>query len=305
MNAAIGPRPELAWVVLDLLDVDERYQRAISSERGQDVIERLARDFHWRRFQPPTLTPREGGRYAVLDGQHRVEAAKIVGLGEVPAYVVATDSLAEEADSFVAINGGRVQVNPFQMHHAKLVAGDPDALAIKAACDKAGVIVPRYPIPKTMMKPRVTMALTTIRDLLKSHGEVAAVAALETLADAFPARGGEIRALAIRALSILFKADPGLDRRGMISALVKRPPEKREHQAAITASDKGIRRVEAFVQALARDYGDWIKRAERAAGATAKGFAPGGSCFRDIDAGDVAEVKRRDLAARAAAKVMA
>jgi len=165
-----GPRPELRWLPVDRCAVDERYQRSLNSDRSKALIERIAAGFRWSCFQA-VLAVKDGERWLILDGQHRVEAARRRKIREVPAVVVTAGSIAEQAAAFVRANLDRVAVNAFALHHARLVAGEERAALIDRICREAGLSVPRYPIPADNLKPGQTLALGTISMLIGKLGE--------------------------------------------------------------------------------------------------------------------------------------
>jgi len=85
------------------LVVDPAYQRPIIG-RGRHNVDRIARTFSWSCFAPVVVAPVEGGKFAIIDGQHRTTAAALVGLESVPCHVVAAAREAQAA-AFKAING--------------------------------------------------------------------------------------------------------------------------------------------------------------------------------------------------------
>jgi hypothetical protein len=100
-----GPRPELAWLPIERLFVDERYQRDLK----QRHVNRIAENFRWSRFQAVLVTKCDKG-WSIIDGQHRVEAAKVCGLDLIPAVVIDQADIAEQAASFVWANAARATV---------------------------------------------------------------------------------------------------------------------------------------------------------------------------------------------------
>jgi ParB-like chromosome segregation protein Spo0J len=198
-----GPRPKLAWLPVYALSVDQRYQRSLDSERSKALITRIAASFRWTAFQAILAAPAAPGAWLVLDGQHRVEAARRVGIAEVPAVVVAALSLEEQAAAFVRANLDRVAVNHFALHHARVTAGDDAALALDRVCREAGLSIPRYPIPADKLKPGQTLAHGTIAQLIRHQGEGGASAVLTAIAEAWHAQPGFIRAAIIRAVAKL------------------------------------------------------------------------------------------------------
>jgi len=202
-----GPVPDLVWLPLDALVVDHQYQRDAKTKASAKNILRIAENFSWAKFQPITVTPRSDGGYAVIDGQHRVEAARLhPAVSKVPALVVTAPGLRAEARAFTAINRDRVNVNYLQLHHAGIAAGEPDPLHIKDVCDKAGIKVPRNPTPAGDLKPNMTMALGAIKKGLEVFGDGAVIAALIALREAWPDRFGHLRGQVITAMVHFFAA---------------------------------------------------------------------------------------------------
>lgn len=197
-----GPEPSLAWIEVKRCAVDPRYQRTLESRRSQEIIDRIASDFRWSCFQAVLATMDGKGGFLLLDGQHRVEAARRCGIAKVPAVVVDAGSIAEQAAAFVRANLDRVAVNTFALHHAKIVAGDATHQEIDRACRAAGVSIPRYPIPADKLEPGQTLALATIRSLLIAIGSGPAAAVLRAVSEGLSGRF--LRAPLIKAAAQLF-----------------------------------------------------------------------------------------------------
>lgn len=182
-----GPKPLLLWVTADQLHINPSYQRTISTSRGQTVIKGIVEHFSWKLFTPLTLTPREEGGYWVIDGQHRAAAARMRGIREIPAILLENMPLDEQARVFAGINGKRVTVNAYAMHHALLASGDPVAVTIRRVTDAAGVTIPSY--PKSVnngLHPNETLALGCIRSSIKKYGESAVIEVLKKIRQEYP-----------------------------------------------------------------------------------------------------------------------
>lgn len=205
-----GPRAEQRWIDLRLLKVDDRYQRDTSSRRSQLLIERIAAKFRWARFGVASVV-RQGDFYCVVDGQHRVEAARrVAGIKDVPCIILPYGTVQEAAEAFVAINRDRVAVTPFHLFHAEVAAGADEATAIARICKSSGVSVCRYPVPATNMKPGETLAIGIITRLYRSRGERFLARVLKALRHS---RGGDtpgaINMQAIRFTADQLELDPG------------------------------------------------------------------------------------------------
>jgi hypothetical protein len=207
-----GPRPELRWLPVDRLSVDRlsvdhAYQRTIESRASQRLIERIAANFSWAKFQAILAAP-SASEWKILDGQHRTEGARRCGITEVPAVVIASAELAEQAAAFVGANRDRVAVNKYALYHARLVAGDAEALAVAELAAAVGVAIPRYPIPQDSIKPGVTLALDAFARLPKKHGAAIARLAIGAVADAYRSEPGGLRALFFDAAAQIIAERP-------------------------------------------------------------------------------------------------
>lgn len=216
----IGAPPELAWLPVDKLSVDPSYQRTLETRRSQALIEKIAANFRWVAFQA-VLTVKTADGWTVIDGQHRVEAAKRCGVERVPAVVVVARSVAEQAAAFVQANLDRVTVTPYALHHARLAAGDPAAQAIDRCCRASGLSIPRYPLAVDNMKPGQTMALGSIGRAVKQLGEEDATIVFKSITAALGQQAGSIRAPLVLALTQLWALAPP-DTRAVLFARVTR-----------------------------------------------------------------------------------
>ena len=77
-SVSAGAAPMLQWLKITDLVVDPAYQRPIIG-KGRQNVDRIAREFSWSCFAPVVVSPVAGGRFAIIDGQHRTTSAAIVG----------------------------------------------------------------------------------------------------------------------------------------------------------------------------------------------------------------------------------
>ncbi|SLN77270.1 DUF6551 family protein [Oceanibacterium hippocampi] len=226
-SADPGPEPVLDWLPLDRLVVDDRYQRDASRTGSRGIINKICREFRWRAFQPPTVAPLGDGTFAIIDGQHRVEAARKHPLiDRVPCYVVEADDLADQADGFVRINADRRQVPGTVLHQARARAGDGDALQLEKVCHAAGVRIARYR-PAHGCEPAETVAVGSIRKLIFNYGEAPVREALETIRAAHPETRDALRAPLIKALAVFhasYRRADGFDRERLIRVVGEQSP---------------------------------------------------------------------------------
>lgn len=193
-----GEVPVLDWLDVNLLDVDPLYQRPEDEKR----VNKIASGFRWDRFGALVVAPKEGGRYSIIDGQHRARAAQLhPGVSLVPAVIITADGVSEEAASFVGINAERKNTSALELFFAHLATGDEDAETVRQVCDRAGIRIPKHP---QTYKPGDCIAVAAIQSLVGRRGAMRARQYLEILTKGELA---PITATHIKAVEHLMTAD--------------------------------------------------------------------------------------------------
>lgn len=193
-----GPAPFLDWIEIGKLVVDTTYQRQIS-KRGAENINQIAENFDWSKFAPVIVAPLEGGQFAIVDGQHRTTAAMLRGLEQVPCQIVQADR-SKQAAAYAAVNGNVTKTTAQQLHHAKVEAGDPEALLLSEACAIAGVEIIRHNQVRSQLKPGQTQAVGALSRCLVKHGRDTLITALQCITQTADGNTGFVRATIIEAL---------------------------------------------------------------------------------------------------------
>lgn len=207
-SESLGEKPVMDWLPLDKLFMDHRYQRELG-RTNHSHINRILRDFRWLYCQPLVVTPTGTGMYAVIDGQHRLEAArKHPAIDRLPCYIVRADTVAEQARAFEALNGKRIGITRIQRFWAAHAAGEPVACRIASICERAGIKITRV---GGDMPPRTTMATYTIEKLLR-YGDDKIVAGLTALAEGQRDTFNGMRAAAVHAAIVIAANTPGFKR---------------------------------------------------------------------------------------------
>ena len=167
------PAPQLIWAPISDLVIDDRYQRPLTPSNWI-AIRRIAKNFQWSRFSPVVVAPVEGGRYAIIDGQHRAHAAAMCGVQSIPA-MVAVVAPEEQALAFVQINTSAIRVNGHTVYRAALVAGEAWATDCRDAVEAAGCkLMPYNNVKKNDKKAGQVFAMGLIKSLIE-RGHAAAV----------------------------------------------------------------------------------------------------------------------------------
>jgi ParB/Sulfiredoxin domain len=206
-SVVAGAAPMLQWMKIANLVVDPAYQRPII-DKGRLNVDLIARSFSWSCFSPVVVSPVEGGKFAIIDGQHRTTAAAILGIECVPCQVVIA-AQEEQAVAFKAINATTTPISQMALHAAALVANEPSAVQIAHICARADVELLRYPIAVDKQRPGQTMAAGAIARCLKHYGEATLIMALQCVTRTSNNKSGALSARMIRALCAVLHRNPG------------------------------------------------------------------------------------------------
>lgn len=129
-----GKQGELAYLPKAVLQIDHTYQRAAKNAR----VIKLAKRWNWLACGVLVVAKR-GGRYYVVDGQHRLMAAlKRSDIVELPCLIFESAEMREEAVAFRDANKERRPITAFEQWHADLVAGDEPTLFVNKLIESAG-----------------------------------------------------------------------------------------------------------------------------------------------------------------------
>lgn len=262
----LGPVPVFAWVAKTLLAVDRRYQRDAIGGRSRELIRGIVEGMRWDRFQPITVTPAAEGRYAVIDGQHSTIAALMhPAVTDVPCWIVEAPDLRRQARTFGAINRDRVKMSTMQMYKAALAGGDPDATQIDKVCRAAGVQVAFW-ATNNVLPPCQTLAVETLRELLRQYGEGPVGRALGVMAEAWAEAPNAFRAQVIKGVALMVKVHgPRLDLKRLARVLADREAGEMIDAARVYKRAMGGSTEAAICAGLVRAYDKGLAAAARLA----------------------------------------
>ncbi|MBP8233117.1 MAG: ParB N-terminal domain-containing protein [Rhizorhabdus sp.] len=185
VNAPLGMRPSLENRKLSELNIDPSYQRSIDNSTSQTLIRKIAQFWDWGLFQPLVVARRADGTFWVVDGQHRLAAARLRNdMWDLPCVITQHFSPGDEAAAFVALNVQRKPLSRMDLFRAALSAGDDTAVEIQHLIDKAGLSLATHSNP-TAWKPGQLYNIGGIIKAHKVHGVKVTGMALRTLAKAF------------------------------------------------------------------------------------------------------------------------
>lgn len=254
-----GPKPQLEWIELDRLFVDDRYQRSLSTKRSVKLIEKIAAEFYWPSFGVLIVAPAASGgienKYAIVDGQHRFTVAQHLAktapieFGRVPCCIIAADTVQSQAMAFLSANKDRIVVNHFAVYHAALKAGWPKAMAVGGVCLDADIEIPKYQVPSNLLKPNQTSSVKTIEKAIEQHGTEVTLNGLKAIRMAFPTQYA-LHAHVIRGVIDCFAFDHRVKLEPAVAALKRITLEGLDEAAEDTRSTEGLSKFQGIRHCL-------------------------------------------------------
>lgn len=191
VNPQLGSPPTLEFRPLGELSVDESYQRSIETEPSGRLIRRIAQFWDWGLCQPLAVARRQDGTLMVVDGQHRLAAARMRGdIAHIPCVITAYANTGDEAAAFVALNQNRKPLQPLDLFKAALAAEDETAIAVQIILEGAGLKL----APHTnwqFWKPGMLANVNALQSIYRRHGGKVLAVTLKAIAIGF--EGAQLR----------------------------------------------------------------------------------------------------------------
>jgi hypothetical protein len=127
------------WIRVADLNINPLAQRELRPGWANEI----ARQFQASKMGVLLVSERDG-RYFVVDGQHRVEALRLLGRNNTSVYCCVHTGLteAEEADQFLGHNNTK-KVDAYNKFAVGVTAGRPDELDISAIVAECGLRIGR------------------------------------------------------------------------------------------------------------------------------------------------------------------
>lgn len=169
----LGVAGSLEWIELQDLYIDPRYQRAVL-QPGRKNIGRIVGGFNWSLFSPLVVAERAPGP----DGRRR----------------------------FAIINGQVTAIMPTYIHYARVVAGEPDALALDAACKAAGVRILKFGNGGSL-KTGETLAIGTLEGCMARYGRETLITAMQCVTETGNGNAGMLNITVIKSLCYVLDAN--------------------------------------------------------------------------------------------------
>lgn len=224
--AGFHARGEQDWVPVELLFSDPRYQRDVDHPR----VARMAAEFDPDALGVITVSERPNGRYAVLDGFHRVELMRYLGWDDqkMPAFVYTGLTVAEEAVIFTRMNKDRRQPTRFHLFKAQVTARDPDAVAVHDVFTRLNLT------PSNVPGPRTIRSLATADKIVKIANVSVLETALRVMLKAWDESDDALNGDLLSGLALLVFSWPDIDTNHLAVRLADHTPGMIMNKSRVT-----------------------------------------------------------------------
>lgn len=255
-----GPRPELQWLPLDQLVIDNDFQRPLGRTNWIS-IHKIAEAFNWSKFTPVVVAPVGDGRFSIIDGQHRCHAAKLSGIPAVPC-MIAQLTVPEQAAAFAAINGQVTAITSFNIYRAALVARAPWAIACDQVVADAGARLMKSKASHAAKKAGDIYTITLIRKHVDAGRGAMVTTALKAVWSA--PSSGEARTWSYPILSAWFSVlqnNPRAQVRDLSSFMIANDPldiERRVDKLRATDQYRGQTRIKLMQSVWTALLNKWL-----------------------------------------------
>lgn len=249
-------KPELKWIPVEDLVIDLSYQRDTLGNNSKESINRMKAEFSWHLCGAITVFKTKN-KYAIVDGQHRTEAARANGIEEMPCFIIDEADVTLQAKSFIGINTKRIAITSLASFKAACTAGDEKALKIKQICDECKISIPTRPVKDGRTAPRETYAIATLMKMASKYDDVEIKWVLNLIPDAYGPTEGKMRAMIIKALAEFCRLNPevrGDARNRALFILRETDPRKLEEEARSVVKLRGGAMLKVMVEALERAF---------------------------------------------------
>ncbi len=198
---------------LDLLTTDPDVQRPLDDVR----VHRIAKNFRFEAFGVPVASRRDDGQEVLLDGQHRVAAAREAGFANTGVKVMVYQGLTriQEAELFRLLNDTK-HPTALDLFLVALVERKPEELAINDIIAESGLKVARS-------GDKAFKAVSAARQVY-NLGPDTLRRALYVLTNAWGTNALAVDSRLVQGVGrVVFRYNGALDAKRMVTSLAKYP----------------------------------------------------------------------------------
>lgn len=208
-------------VPLDRLFIDADYQRPLTS-----FVDEVTRDYDPAKVGTLLVSARDDERFAVFDGQTRMEAMKRNGEPDAPCLVYSGLTPEQEAQLFADLVTKRRGTAAYLRFRAELRAGKPQAVAIAEIVEAAGLDL------GLVEKPNTVRAVAALENVYRRDPDLLPLV-LNTITAAWPDPTTDARLTGdiVRGLAVFLQRESNVRLETLVQRLAGVTPMMIRHRA--------------------------------------------------------------------------
>ena len=242
----------LEEVTLELIFTDERYGRPLK----EWWVTYLADSWLPNSAGVIYLSERPDGRYACIDGWHRVNAARRLKIKTLPARVFRGLSPEEEAHLFDDYNRLRRPPTPVEIFRVRLFYGEAAAVAISKVIEDLGLQIAQT---GGHTSPKHVKAVASLDQIYRADRSAGLRRVLGIIKESWPLEEGAYSVWALNGLAAFLRRYPDADRNRIISRLAKLGPNGMVGRSRQVQQALGIPAQGAWGMALWGEYNKGLR----------------------------------------------
>ena len=198
------------------LTVSDAYQRTVTRSR----VNRMVKGFDHDAYGSLTVGQRRDGSCWCVDGLHRLEAAKKMGVEMVPCDVFESEGPEHEARVFRLKNRERTNVSALALFRAQLTEGDEQSKRIVEIVQAAGL---KLALKEESSGWPYIKAIAAIQRSYARVGGEGISTVLRLLTEIWAGEGDALQGDMIEGMSLFLKKNPDVDQKRLVERLRTKP----------------------------------------------------------------------------------
>lgn len=195
------------------------YQRG---DLSMKKVKEYAENFDWDIFETPLVSFRDG-KYWIVDGQHRIETLKLLGIDTVFCKVLTDLTYEQEAAKFNKLNTARRILNANDKFHSRVESKERDATTIRDVLEKNKLTYSKRPCKDGYDK---ISAITVVENIYRDGGEKHLNRVLNILKEAWYGEPSAFGCDMMQGLSTYLRNSRGVKDGILISCLERKLPKE-------------------------------------------------------------------------------
>ena len=201
--------------VEDLI-VCDAYQRTVARSK----VKRMVKGFDHDAYGSLTVGQRRDGSCWCVDGLHRLEVAKKMGVEMVSCDVFASEGPEHEARVFRLKNRERTNVSALALFRAQLTEGDEQSRRIMEIVQAAGL---KLALKEEGKGWPYIKAITAMQRSYARVGDEGVSTVLRLLTEIWAGEGDALQGDMIEGMSVFLKKNPDVDQKRLVEKLRTKP----------------------------------------------------------------------------------